>query len=265
MWAMAYRTSQEKVEVMITSTMTIEDRCFEACRMYPVLYEFHKEKSKIFHDRLMKKTSAAFPYYNRFTFVDDKRNEWHFVYLCKSKEWRRKSIYFCFAYFIYEIPPMRKENQTNAGKGVISCNPDYLGRYYSNDYMMADEDCIIPFIFDIVPHAMNRYNERYLKPKGLDDLDFTKKVEMMLGNWINFDVSADLYGDISTKNNLKENSFPYDITLRNCGTLKGTLYTSCQYIQFYTFISNDIMYQDQIERHKTMTKEYYQLYNPLNM
>jgi hypothetical protein len=127
------------------------------------------------------------------------------------------------------------------------------------------DDGFPPFIYEVVPHAMNRYNERYLKPKGLDKIDFSRKVEMMLSDWINYDVAADLLGDKSTKNNLKEGTFPYDVTMQKGGILKGTLFPDMSYIQFYTYISKDMMYEDQKRRFETMTKEYYKKFKPTDL
>lgn len=249
---------------MITRAMSNVDKLFEALRVYQIVYDFYKDKKIIFRDRLFKKTSSAFPYYNRFSFVDDKNNEWHVVFYCKNKEWRRKGVFYCYAYFIYEIPPTRKKNQTNFGKGLIFYNPKCIYEYWNSHFngIPSEIKSIQALVFEVVPHAMNRYNERFLKPNGLDGIDFTKKVEMMLFDWINIDFAADLRGDESTKKNLREDVFPYDAALKNNGTLKGVIYKDFNLVQFYTYITKDMMFENQKVCYEDMVKKYYKSLNP---
>ena len=243
---------------MFTNTMSLDDKYFEIFRTHREFYYFFLENRKVFMERLNKRTSSDFPYYNRFSVFDDKANEWNFLFSCKSKEHRKKGLYLCYAYTIYEIPPMRKENQTNSGKGFIFFYPEYFCKFYLCKEMNEDEKFKIPIIHDVVPHAMNRYNERFLKRRGLSNLDFKKKVEMVLSKCETADILMELHGDISSEKHLSEDlsTCGIDLIIRNSGIIRGRLYDNNHYAQYYTFVSNDMLYQNQIERVRDSLNEW---------
>ena len=227
--------------------MNDEEKCYEAFRITNWIYDIHMDVHEDVCEKFARGT--RFPYFQRYTVKDDKNNEWILTYMCPSKEKKRKSMYLCMCYTIYEIPPKRKENNSNSGKGILLFDPVAMHkRIESGGRMVA--------FMDIVPHAFNRYTERYLRPKGKDNIEFIRKVESMFARFMHFDVQADMYGDRSSEKHKEEGVIPYDIYMYGGGMLRGQFINSIL-IRFYTYVSEDMMYHNQIERQEAMQKEHY--------
>ena len=111
-------------------------------------------------------------------------------------------------------------------------------------------------IVDIVPHAFNRYTERYLKPKGLENIEFERKVESIISRWRHFDV----VGDKSSDNNKDKGVAPYDVFMSDGGILRGYVVDEIM-IRFFSYVSDDMMYDDQKEWQNEMNSEYFRWLN----
>ena len=234
---------------MILPTMTDEERGYEAFRMTDWLCRCYNAMRDDIGSRFAKGTK--FPYYQRIKCDDDKGNTWWFTCLCPSKAFKKKGMYFTFCYTIYEIPPRRRENDVNSGKGVILFDPVSMRK------KIKGEETSGFFICDITPHAFNRYTERYLKPKGLGDMEFNRKVESIMYRWQHFDVSADLYGDKNAAKHKDDGLCPYDIMMKGGGILRGTMMDGV-FIRFNTYVSDDMLFDNQRERQEEMLREHYE-------
>ena len=95
-------------------------------------------------------------------------------------------------YTTYYKPPKRKENDINSGYGVLMYDPFPMENYIQHH---EDPNVRLAAVMDIVPHAINRFTQRCLKPEGKTGYDIHKKLENMLLRWRHFDVLADMYGD----------------------------------------------------------------------
>ena len=108
---------------------------------------------------------------------------------------------------------------------------------------------------DITPHAFNRYTERYLKPKGLQ-LEFDQKVENIMNRWR----WCDTEGDKSSRKYTKDVLSSYDIFMQGGGMLRGQILNMTS-MRFFTYVSEDMYYSNQLERQKDTLREYQKIKN----
>ena len=237
---------------MVLHTMNDEEKGWEAFRIYPTaidLYEQYKDK---IWEKFRKGTK--FPYVQRIAFDDDRRNRWIMVILCKSKKAARKGQFWSFCYTTYEIQKKRNDGTNkydgNTGKGILGIDPFGMKvRVNGGTYGLG-------MVVDIVPHAFNRYTERYLKPKGLENIEFERKVESIISRWRHFDV----VGDKSSNNNKDKGIAPYDVFMSDGGILRGYIVDEVL-IRFFSYVSDNMMYDDQKEWQDKMNQEYYHWMN----
>lgn len=230
--------------------MNDDEKAFEAFRMTDRLCQCYEEWRSEIEARFRKGT--RFPYFQRGRMKDDKGNDWTFLFFCLSKEMRKRRIYRGLAYITYEIPPRRIKNDLNAGKGCLLMDPIAMQN------RIRGIDTRGSIIYDIIPHAFNRYTERYLKPLGRDKISFGYKVEDMLTRWQWFDVSADLEGDKNAEKHKGDNIAPFDVMMRGGGMLRGQIVHELM-LRISTYVSEDMMFENQLQRQQEMVGEYHRL------
>ena len=236
---------------MILPTMNDEEKVFEVVRMSDWLCSICDDV----HEQVVEKfkKGTRFPYFQRCSATDDKNNLWTILFYVKNKEMKKKKMFGTLAYITYDVPRKRKENDLNAGKGVLFFDP-----YSMRDMLHKKPVKRPPAVYDVVPHAFNRYTQRYLKPKGLDGIEFAKKFENMMVRWQWFDISADLYGDKNAEKHANDGICPYDVVMSGGGLLRGSIINDLL-VRFNTYIDKDSMFDNQIERHDEMVSEYYKM------
>lgn len=227
------------------------EKSFEAARMAPVLCEMVDRYGYTVMDKFRR--GARFPYFQKFRKEDDRGNVWTLLFYVLSKEMKKKGLYYTMAYITYDIPRKRKEDDVNAGRGCLLLDPLAMNRVLNKV-----PGCRQAIVMDIVPHAFNRYTSRYLKPLGKDGMDFDHKLENMLTRWQWFDICADLFGDENAKKHMNDDGFQYDVFMRGGGMLRGQMVHNLL-IRFTTYISEDMMYEDQQKRQSEMQSEYFKL------
>jgi hypothetical protein len=158
--------------------------------------------------------------------------------LCKSKKEMKKGHFWCFCYTTYEIQKKKNDGTNkydgNTGKGILAIDPFAIkNRAYGLHKGMGA-------VMDITPHALNRYTQRYLKPKGLENIDFIKKIENIVLRWKHFDV----VGDESSEKHNDKGLAPYDVFMSGGGILRGYI-VSEMLVRFFSYVSDDMMYDDQ--------------------
>lgn len=237
---------------MILPTMNDDDKGYEVFRMLTTLGDLHKDVKPEVARKFANGT--RFPYFQRYTFTDDKMNKWFVVYGCLSKEHKKKGVYISFSYITYDVPRKHKQYDVNAGRGVLLF--DHVQMKCWHDNKLTGNEKPSP-IMDIVPHAINRYTERYLKPKGMENMEFGRKVESIMSRWMHFDICADKMGDTSAAKHMNGSICPYDVYMKGGGMLRGQVMND-MFIRFFTYISDDMMFDLQKEIQKDMTKEHYQ-------
>ena len=215
---------------------------------YQVATEYFEEmKNKIC-------SRKHFPTFESICFDDDRMNRWILTFFVPTKKMAKMGRICVRCHTTYDIPPKRCENQTNAGKGVIDFDPILL---YQSIHNMRD-DSRGAFIFDYVPHAINRYTDRYLKPNGFNGLEMRKKMEKIYSRYTHFDIDADRNGDISSQKQIQKNGIicPYDIIMKEGGMFRGGIVDN-RLIMVYTYVSPSMMYETQTKRATEMTRERY--------
>ena len=229
---------------------------------WPVLFDFYCNHKNEFYSKLDKQSNSGFPYYNRYIVDDGRNNKWHLVYFCPSKAYRKKRLSLHYLYTVYEIFPTHKENQSNYGKGVLLIFPSHVQKYCMERLLNGNSNTIPP-VLDIVPHAINRYTERYLNPRGIIDFNIHNKVENIMSRFQHVDTESDLHGDKSSQKYVKDGVTPFDFVFRDGGMLRGSCYVYKTYIQLYTYVDASMMYDNQIERGKEIMNDYFKNHNPL--
>lgn len=237
---------------MLLPTMNDEEKTYEAFRVTRWLCDVYEEWQPTIGDKFMRGT--RFPYIQRGSVKDDKNNEWSFVFLCPTKDRKRKCVrYYTMAYTTYDIPRKRIEKDVNAGRGCLMFDPIAMRRMID-----GGERCAA--VMDIVPHAFNRYTERYLKPHGMENISFGRKLENMLMRWQWFDILAGVSGDKSAAKYTDGNICPYDVMMRGGGMLRGQIVNDLL-IRFFTYVSDDMLFDSQKQRQAEIVSEYYHLKN----
>ena len=237
---------------MILHTMNDDEKGWEAFRIYPTAIDLYEQ----YKDRIWEKfrKGTRFPYFQRIAFDDDKRNRWIIIILCKSRKAARKGQFWSFCYTTYEIEKKKNNGMNkydgNTGKGIIGIDP------FGMKVRVNGGKSGLGMVVDIVPHAFNRYTDRYLKPQGRQNIEFERKVEDIILRWKHFDV----LGDESSKKNDDKGILPYDVFMTHGGILRGYIVDEVM-IRFFSYISDDMMYEDQKEWQKEMNKEYFEWAN----
>lgn len=229
---------------MILPTMDDNDVAYEAFRVYDWLCDIFDELRPKVSLKFSKGT--RYPYFQKYGITDDKQNDWVLVFYQLSKEMRRKKVYRLMAYTIYDIPPKRKENNINSGKGCIMFDPFRIRAQKQGLNISA-------MIYDFTPHAINRYTERYLSSIGKGNIAFEYKVESILQRWAWYDTSAK---DLNTQKHDDESTVPYDLILHKGGMFRGR-WLNLFLVRFATYIDNSMLFDTQTERQTEMFKEYW--------
>lgn len=215
---------------MILPTMDENEKAFEAYRIHEIAYETYLHYFDEVLARFRKGT--RFPYFNRIVWTDDKMNKWWLVYECPSKKFARKGLVRTFCYTVYTIDKKKKDD--NCGKGVILFDP------YTLHLSVNKEIDIDAKIMDIVPHVFNRFTKRYLEPIGKADIEFERKVELLMNQWVYYD----LLGDKSSVKHEDKGMCPYDVFFKNGGMMRGNIVNG-MLLRFYTYVSKDLLYEEQ--------------------
>lgn len=233
---------------MVLSTMNDEEKAYEAFRICKWAKEIHDEYKHEIGSKFARGT--RFPYFQRVVFDDDRQNKWYLTFLCKSKSDKKKGLYYCFCYTIYEIEKKKSDGTNkfdgNTGKGVLMFDPLAMSARVD-----GIEKRGMAVVNDIVPHAFNRYTERYLKPIGKENIEFQRKVENIMLRWKHFDV----IGDSSSEKHKDKGFAPYDVFMSGGGILRGC-FVSEGLIRFFSYVSDDMLYEDQSKWQDEMEKEY---------
>ena len=242
----------KKITNMILQNMTDKEKFNEAFRVV--------DKTKNLFDNVLEdvtdkfRRGNRFPYFIRYAF-EDHGNNWRLVFMCRSKEQKKKKAFFSFCYTTYNIEKSPKDmspkelkhgKDINCGKGVLWFDPNGLWHYLHGSSGNHGLGCVV----DITPHAFNRYTERYLKPKGLQ-LEFDQKVESIMNRWRWCDIIGDKSSQKYTKNVLSS----YDIFMQGGGMLRGQILNMTS-MRFFTYVSEDMYYSNQLERQEETLREY---------
>lgn len=232
---------------MILPYMTDDEKGFQVFRIRDLArrwaYDFRKEA--------FPKFDKAFKYpYNLFKKYDDGYgNEWTLLYCLPCKEDKKKGRVRCICYTTYLVEKKDKKGKMkfdgNTGKGVIMFDPLVFWKANEENRMGGG-------IMEFLPHVMHRYTQRYLKPLGKDDLPFDKKIASITARWKYFDIGGDAY---SQKHNDK-GVLAYDVYLKGGGMLRGQMINAV-YVKFFTYVSDDMLYENQRETQEKISKEYY--------
>lgn len=233
---------------MVLSTMNDLEKTFEAFRIYPIALNVYEENRNIIWERFRKGTK--FPYFQRIVFDDDRCNKWFMLILCKSKKEMKKGHFWCFCYTTYEIQKKKNDGTNkydgNTGKGILAIDPFAIKNRADGLHKGMGA------VMDITPHALNRYTQRYLKPKGLENIEFIKKIENIVLRWKHFDV----VGDESSEKHNDKGLAPYDVFMSGGGILRGYI-VSEMLVRFFSYVSDDMMYDDQKKWQQEMNSEYF--------
>jgi hypothetical protein len=232
---------------MVLPTMNDEEKIMEAFRVYKSAIQVYEDFKSEIWDKFRRGT--RFPYIQRIQFNDERRNKWMFLIICKSKKAVKKGQFWSFCYTTYEIEKNRKDGSNkidgNTGKGIIAIDP------FAIKSRVNGSNRGLGMVVDIVPHAFNRYTDRYLKPLGLANIEFERKVESIVLRWRHFDVT----GDESSENNKDKGFAPYDVFMKDGGILRGYI-TDEMMLRFFSYISDDMLHENQKEWQEKMNNEY---------
>ena len=234
---------------MVLYTMNNEEKVFEAVRTVPVINVLLDKVKHEVTDKFRRATK--YPYILRYDLTDDRMNNWRVLCILPSKAVKKKHIYQTLCYTTYEVPPMRKENNTNSGRGALLYDPLAMAHYIEN---RDDPNVRLAAVMDIVPHAVNRFTDRCLKAEGKTGLDIHKKMESLILRWRHFDVLPDQHGDLSSIKHKDDGLLPYDIIMGEGGLLRGQLVNNLL-VRMFTYVSKDDLFENQEERHAEMLRE----------
>lgn len=236
---------------MVVQTMSDDERVFEAFRALNWVLDWKDELSPTVVDRF--KRGTRFPYVQSFERTDVRGNVWRLLFIVPTKKHKKLGLYGTFCYTTYFLPP-KTRNDNNAGRGVLFYDP--IGLKKLLDQLSRGEKPVRnSCISDIVPHAINRYVERCLLKEGKRGYDIHQIVKDLVLRWCHFDVLADKAGDKSAAKHADKGICPYDVLIRGGGILRGYIVNS-GVIRFFTYISPDEMFDNQLERYNEMLAEH---------
>lgn len=234
---------------MILPQMTDDEKGYQAFR----IRDLARRWAYSFREEVKPKFDKAFKYpYTLFKKHDDGYgNVWTLLFCLPCKEDKKKGRMRSLIYTVYNVE--KKDNSGrmkfdgNTGKGIIMFDPLSL-------WCVSRENRMGGGIMEFLPHVMHRYTQRYLRPLGKADIPFDKKVASIVARWKYFDIGGDEY---SQKHNEK-GILAYDVFLKGGGMLRGQMVNDI-YVKFFTYISDDQLYDNQRETQEKISQEYYSL------
>ena len=234
---------------MILPQMTDDEKGYQAFR----IRDLAKRWAYKFREEVLPKFDKAFKYpYSLFKKHDDGYgNEWTLLFCLPCKEDKKRGRMRALCFTTYNVEKKDKKGRMkfdgNTGKGVILFDPLTL-------WCASKENRMGGGVMEFLPHVLHRYTERYLKPLGKENISTDKKIASIAARWKYFDVGGDEY---SQKHNDK-GILAYDVFLKGGGMLRGQM-SNPIYVKFFTYVSDDQLYENQRETQQKITNEYYSL------
>ena len=234
---------------MILPQMTDTEKSYHAFRIKDLAkrwaYEFRREVAQKF-DKAFKYPYSLFRKHN-----DGYGNEWTLLFCLPCKEDKKKGRMRALCYTVYNVEKKDRKGRMKfdgtTGKGVIMFDPLLLWCASPDNHMGGG-------VVEFLPHVMNRYTQRYLKPLGKENIPFDKKMASIVARLKYFDTEGDAYSQKYSG----EDKMPYDMFLKGGGMLRGQL-TSAIYVKFYTYVSDELLYDNQRRTQEKISQEFYSL------
>ena len=232
---------------MILQTMTPEEKYSQMRTIDNYIRNMPFNKRVRIYKILSK--AKNFPYFYTKDEEIPGMGVWTIMCEAESKSNIRKGVICVSAFQKYFISHAKES--INNGAGIYS----YQG---SDD---GEFRC-----FDFTPHYFNRFRERYVEPKGIKRPNFLELVKMVfrvhhisMDTWNNgYYLRKDEEGKYyiaKDDSGIKKKGYGNLITYHRDGISLGVHSCNKGYVNFTTFVSNDLLKKEQEERKKRMMEE----------
>ncbi len=241
--------------------MTPEEKVGEMHKVLPHLYKH----ANVWLHRNMQRfiRTKVFPacYTSDFDLTQEGLGKWTLATIAESKSNMRKGVATFRCYQTYHVS--HAKNPLNNGTGIYEL--------VAND--MGDVSC-----HEFTPHYFNRLRERLIAPKGIDQPPFSELVRRMeCEHWSSMDATikgfrykkdeTGKYALVEDHDIDRQPGFDNLVTYHRDGISMGVSGVRRLYFLFLTYVSNNLLYPDQVAEQKRNLMELrgYELeqrYNP---
>ncbi len=231
---------------MILPTMTPEEKVRQMEKMKPLLYEAAMGWLK--HNYKIVFKTKVFPTFYTFERTFDGMGKWTVIVMAESKAILKKGIVNVRGYQTYVVCHAKLES--NNGMGI------YLLNANSEDTIMCNE---------FPPHYFNQFRKRFVEARGLSQPDFPNLVKMVMRE--HYDAIDETLIDLKIKLDDEDRMFfeeneEYNrqagfknlITYSRNGISLGLSGADRRYFNFTTFVSNEMLKDDQVEAQRESLK-----------
>lgn len=233
---------------MILPNMTPEEKVRQMEIIKPLLHEaaiswMNRNYKKVFKTKV-------FPTFYTFERTFEGAGKWTVIVLAESKAVLKKNIINVQGYQTYVVSHAKLES--NNGMGI------YLFNAQNEDIIMCNE---------FPPHFFNQFRKRFVEARGLSQPDFPNLVKMVLrehynamdetmtGLTVKLDDDDRLYYEETEEYN-RQAGFKNLITYSRNGISLGLSGANRRYFNFTTFVSNELLKDNQVEAQKENLKHH---------
>lgn len=232
---------------MILPTMTPEEKVRQMEKMKSLLLEAVMNWMK--HNQKIVFKTKVFPTFYTFERSFEGMGKWTVIAMAESKATLKKGIINVQGYQTYVVSHAKQEG--NNGMGIYLFNPH-------------DEDTIVCSEFP--PHYFNQFRKRFVEARGLAQPDFPNLVKMVLRErhdamdetitdlMLKLDEDDRLYYEENEEYNRKA-GFKNLISYSRNGISLGLSGANRRYFNFTTFVSNEMLKDDQVEAQQHNMKQ----------
>lgn len=232
---------------MILPTMTPEEKVKQMEKVKPFLHETAVAWMKR-NQKIVFKTKV-FPTFYLFEQNFDGMGRWTVIVEAESKALLKKGIINVRGYQTFIVSHAKLES--NNGMGI------YLFNAHNEDSIMCNE---------FPPHYFNQFRKRFVDARGLSQPDFPNLVKMVLrehhdamdetmtGLKVKLDEDDQLYYEETEEYN-RQTGFKNLITYSRNGISLGISGADRRYFNFTTFISNEMLKDNQVEAQQHNLKQ----------
>ena len=233
---------------MILPTMTPEEKVKQMEKVKPFLHETAVAWMKR-NQKIVFKTKV-FPTFYLFEQNFDGMGRWTVIVEAESKALLKKGIINVRGYQTFIVSHAKLES--NNGMGI------YLFNAHNEDSIMCNE---------FPPHYFNQFRKRFVEARGLAQPDFHNLVKMVLREHhdamdetvtdfkIKLDDDDRMYFEENEEYN-RQAGFKNLITYSRNGISLGLSGANRRYFNFTTFVSNELLKDNQVEAQKESLKHH---------
>ena len=229
--------------------MIPEEKVAEMHKLYPYLCVYAKKWLQIYVRTFMRTKQFPSCYLSDIDLTSFGFGKWTLVAIAESKSNIRKGIATFRAFQTFHVS--HAKNPLNNGTGIYELVADDYGNIRCHEF---------------TPHYFNRLRERHIAPKGIVQPTFSELVRRMIcEQWSSMDQTikgfrykqdeSGRYALVEDHDIDRKDGFDNLVSYHRDGLSMGVSGANRNYFLFLTYVSNELLYPNQVEEQKRLLSE----------